>query len=414
MQRSCSSGRSASRYPWSQLRVNQTWVDFEKLVRHCNTLTGESLKHTCGTEHQLALQHEWLRQVQSPSAEDWLAAYFRALYDLDEGIGPLIGNVLNVSRVAFFWALVPRRSAFRALWSCVQCTRRGLRLDGVLWAPSEEASANPIHRPARKHCLDLLLEKGTSRLQSVNSTCGQQLSPAGPGHALHARMALHGRTHRYWDADRGDASSIPVHFPGFFVSRRANEAASNFSWVEVLRVARDDIGDRHPAGRCTRGQLWFWVAPGTGIWLNVGRTQSMLSQHQIERSGGCKAARERGIDTIQIAEAFGGYSHELVDCRATGQAGADDVWEAACPPPHVELRSGIPSPINSLYGGVVMGTATTSSSCECHCNPALDFLVSKAALYMFSRMLVFYSRCAITRPVAHSSLLLFGFLCIHK
>ena len=42
-----------------------------------------------------------------------------------------------------------------------------------------------------------------------------------------------------------------------------------YKWVEVRRVSRltGFGGDAN-----TEGQLWFWVAPGSRIWLNVGRS----------------------------------------------------------------------------------------------------------------------------------------------
>jgi hypothetical protein len=366
-------------HPSSHVRLNQSWTNFTKLVKLCNALSGAGLNHTCGSTKQLVEQRRWLDRARSADV-DWLVPYFRAVYGFDhEDVGStlLLRNVVNVSQVSFFWNTVPRRSSFQALWSCVQCTRQGFRAEGALWAPSEEASANPVHRPARKHCLDMMLHR--PHLMQANSSCGKL---PGPGHALHAQHAMLYRANSYWAADYGGSSKqLPVHFPGVFVHRRAHAAALNHSWVEVVRVARDDIGDRHPAGRCTRGQLWFWVAPGSGIWLNVGRTQVMLSQHKLDRSGGCATARQRNVDTIQIADAFGGYSHEIVDCRATGLPGADDVWESACPPPHVHMRMGIPGPLSSLHGGVLLESSpllsprgASQASCECRCDPSLDYL----------------------------------------
>ena len=181
------------------------------------------------------------------------------------------------------------------------------------------------------------------------------------------------RSNRYWSADWAGEEKVPPHFPGFFV-HRLNRPALDGQWVEVLRVARTDLGEKHPAGRCTRGKMWFWATPGSGIWLNVGRTQEMGSQHLIDRAGGCSdARRNRQIDTFQIVNAFNGYSHEIVDCRGADMPNADDVWERACPPPHVMLRLGIPGPLSSLHGGVLL-EATSDESRECSCDPALDYL----------------------------------------
>jgi hypothetical protein len=361
-------------HPSSHIRLNESWTNFSKLVKLCNALSGAGLNHTCGSREQLLGQRYWLDRARKKNA-DWLIPYFRGLYGLsskDVSNSLLLHNVVNVSQATFFWNTVPERDSFQALWSCVQCTRQGFREEGALWAPSEEASANPVHRPVRKHCLDMLLRRPQSMQR--NSSCG---SLPGPGHALHAQHAMMYRTNAYWAADSGGPSNkqLPVHFPGVFVHRSSRTAALNNTWVEVIRVARDDIGDRHPAGRCTRGQLWFWISPGSGIWLNVGLTQIMLSQHKLDRSGGCATARRRNVDTIQIVDAFGGYSHEIVDCRATGSPGANDVWESACPPPHVHLRMGIPGPLDSLHGGVLLKSPRVHpSSCKCRCDPSFDYL----------------------------------------
>ena len=90
--------------------------------------------------------------------------------------------------------------------------------------------------------------------------------------------------------------------------------------------------------------------------------------------GGCKGARKMGFDSIQLPLSYGGHANELIDCRAEGQPGSDDVWELACPPPHVELRLGIP-PLPRYAPHIPNETAVVRPpACACQCDVGLSHL----------------------------------------
>ena len=158
-----------------------------------------------------------------------------------------------------------------------------------------------------------------------------------------------------------------LRFPGFFVHRFDASAllppyvsgVPDNTWVEVLRVAR--IETHFGNSSCTAGQVWFWLAMGSGIWWNTGR--SLRGENP-----GCGEARRRGFDSIQLLRSFNGYSYELVDCRGAEAPGASRRWESACPPPHVELRAGAPPRpyfAPALAEGLPAEAARRSSACLC-------------------------------------------------
>lgn len=89
---------------------------------------------------------------------------------------------------------------------------------------------------------------------------------------------------------------------------------------------------------------------------------------------GCEGARKQGYDSIQLPNSFGGYVNELIDCRGKDQPGADDVWELACPPPHVELRLGLPPSHARHAPHVSNSTVLSFESCGCCCDDSLSHL----------------------------------------
>ena len=281
---------------------------------------------------------------------------------------------VNASRLSFFWNVVPRRNQFRVHWSCHTCV--GITKYETLWAPSEEAMTNPLLRDREtdrtscrqttSQCIEAY-NLGLPTPRSVKSNrSGLSCSCAGSSAATH--LAWLRRSNSYWASS---SAPLRIHFPGFFVYRGRATPAPDGAWIEVMRVARTDIGERHPSGAATRGQVWFYAAPGSGIWLNVGRTLALESAHR----GGCVDARHGRYDSVQFANAFGGYAHEVVDCRGATLLGAMEVWEAACPPWHVELRLGIPRPPRFPPDTFVDEIDTTSmGDCPCKCDDAYDFL----------------------------------------
>mmetsp|Transcript_13709 Transcript_13709/g.36362 ORF Transcript_13709/g.36362 Transcript_13709/m.36362 type:complete len:143 (+) Transcript_13709:2-430(+) len=82
---------------------------------------------------------------------------------------------------------------------------------------------------------------------------------------------------------------------------------------------------------------------GSGVWWNTGKS---LVVTPSSRMPSCIEAAARGYDSIQLTGSFSYFTFELVDCRAhrLGLPTARQTWEHACPPSHMELRSGLPSP----------------------------------------------------------------------
>ena len=165
-------------------------------------------------------------------------------------------------------------------------------------------------------------------------------------------------------------------------ARRANWNASDGTWVEVTRINSDCaqvnsllVGDglmplpRNYTTRVVNG-CWFWVAPGSGVWLNVGRSLRMPSRHALDHlvvgvknaltrfdanwidQRWCGWARARGYDSVQVGvemdhlsprvrytkHASGAVrdSAELVVC---GGGCAMQHVRSACPP--IPLRTGL-------------------------------------------------------------------------
>ena len=135
-----------------------------------------------------------------------------------------------------------------------------------------------------------------------------------------------------------------------------------------MRIARlDDREDAvEPNETCTVGQVWFWAAPGSGVWLNVGR--SLVVRGDAARPG-CREAHAQGYDTIQMPAAMGGFSSELMDCRGAAQPDARSRWESACPPAHVRLLAGTPQP---RYAPALPSSWNAEE--ECVCDASRDYL----------------------------------------
>ena len=147
-------------------------------------------------------------------------------------------------------------------------------------------------------------------------------------------------------------------------SRLYDEGVADGTWVEVMRVARRELKLRHSPGACEVAQgapaaisfhystapslyprrpaaalslptprvttlsrrttptVWFFLAAGSGIWWNTGRS---LRLSDIGSFSGCHDAAARGFETVQLRRSFRGYSYELIDCRGVGARGANSV-----------------------------------------------------------------------------------------
>jgi hypothetical protein len=183
-------------------------------------------------------------------------------------------------------------------------------------------------------------------------------------------------------------------YPGFFMVPKDDEyklLPQSYEWVEVMHTGRneDHQCDRQKDPDCddlqdisSAGQFWYWFAPGSGIWLNVGNmatcdTAGVAACGDPEsETYGCQFALENGYDTLlNIPQSNGdgtikyGGMVEIVDCRAA-QDGKDDLldklWEGSCPPPGAgELRSGLPW--KDTDGSVEW-------SCDCKCDKSKWYL----------------------------------------
>ena len=226
-------------------------------------------------------QQAWLQDVQSRPAV--LGDYLALVY---ESPGLRSAHV-DASKVGFFWADAPMLGHnFRVWWACVHCQFGS----EVLWAPLQDAVLDPC-------------------------------SGYGP----------------------------PLPFPGFFVQRPfvvdiLLTGISDHTWVEVMRIARKDE-KTDAADASNRGQVWLWLAVGSGIWWNVGKSHRLLAADDRYLGSGhpsCAEVRAMGYDSIQLTEFYPAMTLELIDCRGALLEDAADPWEQACPPHHVKLRAGIP------------------------------------------------------------------------
>ena len=81
----------------------------------------------------------------------------------------------------------------------------------------------------------------------------------------------------------------------------------------------------------------------------------------------CTIAQEEGYDSLQLIEFDNGFSFEIIDCRGSSRPDFDVSWDYGCPPPHVELRSGVP-PRASRWAPALEGlpeSAEGTAPCVC-------------------------------------------------
>jgi len=236
---------------------------------------------------------------------------------------------MDARKLMFFWNCILGRRNFTVVWSTIYCTMRHWRPERQLWAPIDDARWN------------LKVLYNTS---STTEYSRQQM--------LRAILAT--------PVER-------VVFPGFFSHMQGPHAGlPDHTWVEVLRVTRVESKSR-PEAICTVGQLWFWLASGSGIWLSTGRSL-VLSPWDVQPT--CAQAAANGFDTIQKPGSFQNFSFELLDCRGSRRHDANVTWTLGCPPRHVRLLSGIP---RDRYSPFLAGVTTTFNR-TCVCNADLHYL----------------------------------------
>lgn len=218
---------------------------------------------------------------------------------------------------------------------------------------------------------------------------------------------------------------------GFFVNPPHGSRSRGFphgSMVEVMRVSHPPSENPHSAYGPEAGsstQVWYWHAPGSGVYLSLGRTLSVANRSALlrelavrirapqpfalkrvevtreaglRRCEGCTAERWQGFevvwtrlqhpdevlehqqapaavcdlvrtakfDTIQLYAAFGGQRFEIVDCRATRGGAGQPVkpprpWTSACAPLHSSESLWVPDSKMGMWK-------------PCSCSASLPFL----------------------------------------
>ena len=239
-------------------------------------------------------------------------AYLSAVYDQ-----PLSATQVDVNQLHFFWSSVPKQGKSFDIWWA--CTFGCDFAEDILWAPWDDSVLDPCTRPE-----------------------------ANP-------------------------------FPAMFVHRPVLlnlmlDGIDDHQWVEVMRVARVNDGSESERDKCVRGQVWFWLASGSGIWWNVGKSWKVLApdtRYHWTRPT-CQGARRQGFDSIQFVRYYPAMTLELIDCRGANLTLANDPWDSACPPEHVTLLAGIPA-VDERHAPALNDIAEASAR-RCDCNRASSVL----------------------------------------
>jgi hypothetical protein len=161
----------------------------------------------CEASSQVVTEHRsWLRDVRAIARDDsWstflLRSYFAELYE-DRSL--TLAQV-DPTQMSFYWSAVPMFDhPLVVWWACLHCPFNA----DVFWAPYQDATLDPCSAPE---------------------------APPFPGFFVHRPFAV-----------STQLTGVPDHH-----------------WVEVMRIARlDEKPDE--VDRCMRGQVWFWLAVGSG------------------------------------------------------------------------------------------------------------------------------------------------------
>ena len=288
---------------------------------------------------------------------------------------------VEVGKLGFFWDSLPNRSSFAVTLQCIDCARAYLEPQRM-WAPVQDAILSPS-----------MMDRIMANQSAIRiAQCPSKPNPNCKGPC---KCELQFIMSNY----------VPsmFRFPGAFVRREkwsrssTNGAMSgpmngvpDHTWVEVVRIGRlDDKGIVPPMHRgltveeynrgtlysgndvATKGQVWFYLGLGSGIWWNTGTSLVLNVGYEGEKPS-CEFAAARGYDSIQMTRSFAGFSYEIVDCRGVKAAPKEHglSWSAACPPEHVTLRSGVPTP---RYAPAL--AAVPEEHWEpCRCDMSLDHL----------------------------------------
>ena len=163
---------------------------------------------------------------------------------------------IDASEMHYFWAHVPGRSTVTITWVCADCEFSDT-LGPKLWAPNPVSSLNPKvveGYAGARHCPDAGIVPVTQRRTTCLKAVGE----------------------REYDVRA-------LRFPGFFVHRFGSrltdgppvmrQGVADHMWVEVMRVAV--IDDQ----QSTRGMVWYFLAIGSGVWWNVGRSLRIVGDY---------------------------------------------------------------------------------------------------------------------------------------
>ena len=366
---------------------------------------------------ELPMQRDWLASLGGTTFE----SYLKRVY------GQNISNV-PATTLSFFWDTVPHRWEIKAVWSPWFCskTKPATQPPGQLWAPLDD----PINSPTSVHVKDLKSCAALARAHDnawgkapsffaagtdEKEPCEAALCALGMTEVAESSCKLSYPLVRCSDRrwhNKGDdytfrncvasnamsrAPEAPLYFPGFFVRHSADffvrealrvapspapgqnkdkitdTGVGHDTWVEVVRIGRLDDKQNAP-DRATAGQVWFWLASGSGIWWNTGRT---LVINDGSAGAGCAVAHAKGYQSVQLTRRgptpTHPYSYEIVDCRLQGTPVANMTWASACPPPGVPLRSGVPAE-DKRYAPALTGKGLRTTSRHCHCDPQYNYL----------------------------------------
>ena len=122
----------------------------------------------------------------------------------------------------------------------------------------------------------------------------------------------------------------------------------------------------------------MWVAPGSGIWYNVGRSLDARGPTKFTQlwkslpDRPCTVAHQRGYDSIQLSAWDSRFTFELLDCRGATQLDANRSWHSACPPAHVALLNGAPP--RHRYAPALEHLHFEELPRSCTCDDSFDFL----------------------------------------
>jgi hypothetical protein len=385
-----------------------------------------------GPNDNMAAQDAWLDATDLATNSPALLDYYRTVYGSGVTSLPLQTRSDPMSMINFFWNSVPGRSSFNVTWATVRCALLGWQRSGALYAPIDDMQhdISLITRPMVERCMtgncsnlskcrDVPLGPLQANDAPLSRSDMRSIARSGMrkciaiGLESFANFSLGATFQEGWsfglDANIAYWVGAPGYprpmyrFPGFFVRRDGNEnrtAVPSNTWVEVMRIDRidDKDNDSEQPDRATVGQVWFWYAPGSGIWWNTGNTlvynitkditvdvtiaestRSCSAEWNLNtwwetrdeafKEVTCKNAVDQGYDSMQLLASFCGFSHELVDCRGAARDDVDDTWSIACPPPHVPLMRGLPE---ARYAPSLVALSGPASSCQC--SPHLSYL----------------------------------------